>query len=280
VAASTINSTISAAQTTIAADGSSTTTITVQLKDALGNNLTSSGGTVIIFTSAGTISVVTDNGNGTYTAVLTSAATPGASNLSFTINGTPATGAGSSATVTFTSVVPLYWLDVNVQRQKSGIKINWSTVNETNLRDYDVERSFDAVNWTTVIARIPANNVAGDNYYEQFDSSNIARKLFYRIKQTDIDGKSEHSVTKSVAATSVMDNIVVYPVPAFANFWIQNSGAAKITGVKMFNMNGLQVKSWSRIQASYSLQDVAPGVYILRIETNDGKTQILRLSRL
>ena len=47
-AASTATSTISAAPGSITADGSTTSTVTVQLKDALGNNLTSSGGTVAL----------------------------------------------------------------------------------------------------------------------------------------------------------------------------------------------------------------------------------------
>ncbi|HEX8212012.1 MAG TPA: invasin domain 3-containing protein [Longimicrobium sp.] len=71
-AASHNTSTITANPTSIVADGASTSTITVQLKDANGNNLTASGGTVLIETSSGTMSATTDNNDGTYTATLTS----------------------------------------------------------------------------------------------------------------------------------------------------------------------------------------------------------------
>ncbi|MEJ0103614.1 MAG: Ig-like domain-containing protein [Bacteroidota bacterium] len=53
VAASTVTSTISASATTLVADGLSVSTITVQLKDASGVNLITSGGTIIITTTAG-----------------------------------------------------------------------------------------------------------------------------------------------------------------------------------------------------------------------------------
>src|SRR5690606_40667286 len=55
---------------TITTDGSST--ITVQLKDAAGNNLTAPGGTVVLTTTLGTLDDFQDNADGTYTATLSS----------------------------------------------------------------------------------------------------------------------------------------------------------------------------------------------------------------
>jgi hypothetical protein len=80
-------STITADSASIVADGTSTSTITVQLKDGSGTNLTTSGGTVALFTTAGTLSAVTDNADGTYTATLTSSTTAGSATVTGTING-------------------------------------------------------------------------------------------------------------------------------------------------------------------------------------------------
>ena len=80
--------TISANPASIPANGTSTSTITVQAKDGNGNNLTSSGRHVTLSTSAGSLGSVTDNGNGTYTATLTSSTTPGTANITGTIAGT------------------------------------------------------------------------------------------------------------------------------------------------------------------------------------------------
>ena len=97
---STSTSTISVAPGSIVADGSSTATVTVRLKDSLGNNLTSSGGTVGLSTTAGSLSLVTDNGDGTYTATLTSPTTAGNASITGTLNGI---GLATSAAV---SLVP------------------------------------------------------------------------------------------------------------------------------------------------------------------------------
>jgi len=60
--------------------------ITVQLKDQLGNNLPGSGGTVQLFTTLGTLTAVTDNNDGTYTATLTSASS-GIATITGTLDG-------------------------------------------------------------------------------------------------------------------------------------------------------------------------------------------------
>jgi adhesin/invasin len=95
-AASLTNSTITAAPTSIAADGSSTSTVTVRLEDALNNDLTGSAGIVALSTTRGTLSSVTDHGDGAYTATLTSSTVAGTATVSGTLNGS---GFAASAAV-------------------------------------------------------------------------------------------------------------------------------------------------------------------------------------
>jgi len=100
-AASLTQSTITANPTSIVADGSSTSTITVQLKDADGDDLT---GVVVLNTTAGTLGSVTDNLDGTYTATLTSSTTVGTATITGTLDAAAIT---DDATVDFTSLFSL-----------------------------------------------------------------------------------------------------------------------------------------------------------------------------
>src|SRR5690606_20856479 len=61
-------------------------TITVRLKDAHGNFLTAGGDDVELFADYGSLSSVTDEGNGTYTATFI-AETPGTATITGTVNG-------------------------------------------------------------------------------------------------------------------------------------------------------------------------------------------------
>src|SRR5207248_1467740 len=99
-------STMSASQASITADGSSTSTITVQLKDASSNNLTAGGDTVRLSTTRGsfpssctTDCLATDNGDGTYSLVLTSSTSAGTATISGKLNGSAMSNGTSVAFV-------------------------------------------------------------------------------------------------------------------------------------------------------------------------------------
>ncbi len=90
---------ITADPTVLSNDAVSTSTITVQLKDAGGNNLSTGGETVNLVTTAGTlIGSVSDNGDGTYTQSLQSSSTVETATITGVLNGTTMT---DDATVQF-----------------------------------------------------------------------------------------------------------------------------------------------------------------------------------
>jgi adhesin/invasin len=107
------STTISADPTDIAANGFSDSLITVQLKDALGNDVTSSSGVITLQTTGGTLQgdgvdaagqvVAYDNDDGTYSAFLTSSTTVGDVTISGALDGSPL---GHTATVTFSEPQP------------------------------------------------------------------------------------------------------------------------------------------------------------------------------
>lgn len=70
-------STVDASPSSIAANGTSTSAILVQLKDDQGINLTTGGDSVAITSSLGAVGNVTDNNDGTYSALLTSSTVAG-----------------------------------------------------------------------------------------------------------------------------------------------------------------------------------------------------------
>jgi adhesin/invasin len=90
-AASAAASSVSVARTALPADTRSSTTVTATVRDAYGNVRTAGGDTVAMTVSGGgSISSVNDNGDGTYSASLTSAASVGTSVVAVTVGGTAA----------------------------------------------------------------------------------------------------------------------------------------------------------------------------------------------
>jgi hypothetical protein len=95
-------SNLSLSTSSVVANNSNTSTVTVQLKDASGTNLTSGGATVAIQSDLGTLSAVTDNQNGTYTSTISSGTT-GTATITASVNGTNLT---ATTSLSFTSPPP------------------------------------------------------------------------------------------------------------------------------------------------------------------------------
>jgi len=109
---------ISASPTAIVADGEATSIITVEARDAWGNPVDQGGSNVTISTTAGGISGVEDNDDGTYTATLTAASQPGTATVTATIDGQDV---NDSAVVTFAT-------SVDVDPEQSYIMVDPDTL--------------------------------------------------------------------------------------------------------------------------------------------------------
>ena len=93
-----VASTITSDSPSIVADGTDAAVITITARDATGAAVTASAGTVTVATTFGTLSAVTDNNDGTYTATLTATAV-GNATVSFTLAGTPGTSTVAVAVI-------------------------------------------------------------------------------------------------------------------------------------------------------------------------------------
>lgn len=93
---------ISVSTDTLIADGSSPSEITVQLRDEFGNDLITGGDAVTVSrTGTGTLSSVTDNSDGTYSATLTAPNDVGSATISAEINSSPITSGDPEVVFTF-----------------------------------------------------------------------------------------------------------------------------------------------------------------------------------
>ena len=93
-------SALNASPNEIRANGSDTSQITVSLYDAEGSLLTAGGDTVTLISTLGTLSAVSDNGDGTYSATLTASTEVGVATVSGSVNGI---AIATSATVRFSA---------------------------------------------------------------------------------------------------------------------------------------------------------------------------------
>ncbi|MEY3622770.1 MAG: hypothetical protein RLZZ407_329 [Pseudomonadota bacterium] len=202
---SALTSIITAAAPSIAANGTSTTTITVQLKDVNGNNLTTGGKAVTLATTAGTLSSVTDNNNGTYTATLTSST----SVVTATITGTTeALAISDNAQVQFVSTSSVSGTLVRA----NGSAVSGRSVNLVNASNQIVATATTSVSGTYSFAAI-----APGTYSIQFEAAGS-----FKAKAKSAIGSNQGHVVSNVTVGSSstitnVDAVVIDPAGVIYN---------------------------------------------------------------
>jgi hypothetical protein len=182
------------------------------------------------------------------------------------------------------SLLPIQLAQFTVKPDGNKVKIDWITASEQNNAQFDIERSTDGVSWTSVAKVKGSGNTSTPTAYSAVDIAPANGTNFYRIKQTDMDGKSRNSEVKSlrmlVQGLSKV-NLVQNPVKDAVRVSINDVAAGKISLV-LSALNGKTVYNETiqvAANGTYTLglkQMPAPGMYILHVK-GDAIDETLKL---
>lgn len=173
--------------------------------------------------------------------------------------------------------LPLKWGPVVAYRQGQGVKIEWTTYREVNVSHFNVERSIDGRNWATIINGVDATNTETTRKYTQTDAGYNPQRLYYRIKQVDIDGRFAFSEILPVPEIKDANTLTVFPNPFSNSFNIGNTDLSKIETVQLFNSTGALIRKWGLPQSTYDVATLAAGIYTVKITLTDGSNQQILL---
>lgn len=248
-----------------------------------------------------TISVYFDNAElgGKTAATLriakTTAASVAASNVSNTVLLTPTvTTLGSGTTVftsNFTGFSRFFLVDAGVAlaveltdfsgriTNEQNSLLSWTTASEQDNRQFDIEVSRDGVNFDLLTTIASQGNANHDQHYEYLHIGPQPGTSFYRLKQTDLDGKYAYSKIIALTINNSLTKAFVYPVPAKNTITI-NFGeiiakaeirifSADLRTVKQESINGLSARK------DINISHLAPGVYFIRY-TSSNTNEIMR----
>jgi len=129
--------------------------------------------------------------------------------------------AGSNSSVAMVTIVigtplPVSLAKFEIAKTNNGVALDWSTATEQNNRGFDVERSSNGADWQSIAFLNTKANKGNStelvNYqYTDVTPNNGAN--MYRLKQTDMDGKTSISMVKTISINIAL-SINIYPNPA------------------------------------------------------------------
>lgn len=158
-------------------------------------------------------------------------------------------------------------------RQNNVVRLEWSTVQEINSKQFTIERSSDAGNWSAIGSLPAAGNSNSRVHYNFTDPNPLNGNNFYRIRQIDEDGKISFSGIARVGSSAV-NRLFVYPNPviSMANI-VLGEGARSNQSVQLFNGTGAMVRSVPVKNGNLlqlNMEGLKPGLYLIRV-LEDGK---------
>ena len=83
--------------------------------------------------------------------------------------------------VFITSILPVTMLSFDANKVDKKVKLDWSTTNEVDLANYEIQRSIDGNTWQS-IGSVTAHNLSGIQRYTYFDNTPLPGRSYYRLK--------------------------------------------------------------------------------------------------
>lgn len=181
-----------------------------------------------------------------------------------------------------TILLPIKLGSFTVSKQGSNAILNWVTTSEINTAYFDIERSYDGVNFVPVGQKQAAGNSSSDISYNFADPITVSSgMIYYRLRTLDLDGK--HSYSKIIPlriSGGLVNDFVVYPNPFSSDLKVELTAEKEATialrisnaaGQTVISRSILTQKGTNVIVLSSELAKLQKGMYFLEVESEEGK---------
>jgi hypothetical protein len=168
-------------------------------------------------------------------------------------------------------VLPIELLSFTASVQNSNVELNWITTSENNNDYFNVERSTDALNFTSIGTINGAGNSDETIKYSAVDDRPFPGVSYYRLVQTDYDGKRSYSDIVAVEFNEY--SLAIYPNPFSDETTFQTTEDLKGASLTVYNSYGHLVKQIKNISGqtfTLARENLSGGLYIIILE-QDGK---------
>lgn len=170
--------------------------------------------------------------------------------------------------------LPIELLSFHAVCNNGILTFTWETATETNNEFFTIEKSNDALTFEP-IAQIQGSGTSSQKRFYSYQLDGSEGVTYYRLKQTDFDGKTSTFRTIAVQCVDFMQtpSFDIYPQPAKEQFIISTNGYT-IKNISMCNMLGQQVKNQEVNSSNITLNvsNLPKGIYNLIIKMSDNTT--------
>ena len=181
------------------------------------------------------------------------------------------------------STLPVKLGTFTVTKQGNNAVIDWTTLTEANTNHFEIERSFDGINFTTVGTKQASGSSTTVVSYQHLDPiTTSARIIYYRLKTVDVDANNSLSKIVALRLNGVLvSDFTVYPNPFTSDLKIQISSEKETSitirvsnamGQPVVNRQVMLQSGENVLVLSSEVSKLQSGMYMLEIISAEGKT--------
>lgn len=110
-------------------------------------------------------------------------------------------------------VLPVTFTNIKAAQVNKDISVEWKVANQVGIAKYDVEKSTNGRSFAAVNSQTASQSTAGELTYNWLDKNATAGANYYRIKSTDLNGKTNYTGIAKVVLNQKGSGVGLYPNP-------------------------------------------------------------------
>jgi hypothetical protein len=166
--------------------------------------------------------------------------------------------------------MPLQLKSLNCIPTRNALNIAWQTCNEINFDYFELQKSLDGRNFSTLTTIKGKGNNGINNDYTYFDLINSNTKQYYRLKLVDKDGSYKYSQIVFSKGDGSLQQLSVYPNPAVDIVNIAHPVATDADVIKLYDWSGRLLKTiLPKVGSTQTLlptTELLKGTYIVEMQ--------------
>lgn len=164
------------------------------------------------------------------------------------------------------TALPVKFVSFSATSNNENNILAWSTASEINSDYFLIEYSNDGTSWKT-IGKVAAAKTSSNIRKYSFMHKNAGNGIsYYRLKQTDADGKFEYSAAVSInQGLGSLSALAIYPNPAsgLVNLTLSNSTEQVFT-ISIYNVSGENILHATN-QSTIDVSNLEDGIYSIHV---------------
>lgn len=173
-----------------------------------------------------------------------------------------------------TMVLPVTWLTFKATERNQKSILQWTTTSEINNSHFVIVHSIDGRSWADVGRVKAVTRQSAINHYEFIHKNPDRGMNYYRLRQVDIDGGTDHSIVQRVNIHGKQQReVTLYPNPAAERLYLNDLQWKDDTEVFIYSISGDKVHTVRKPSAEIPIHFLPSGVYFLMVTSGEESQQ-------